>query len=160
MTLRTWIWMECKTARFPTCDSEDEREASKDEKEDESVSTNDGVDEGAQASQEQQPYESSSSAASSTTSLQENPSIIETPDAVYSAVPISSELHIIPRSSKGFNWNQDAFLRPHQRQSLGVDEMYSRSEGAAAGSSSSDGSAIPVHEIQLDWKDTDETLPL
>ncbi|KAF9278325.1 hypothetical protein BGZ68_008645 [Mortierella alpina] len=132
-------------------DSEEEGgEASKGEEEDESASNKENTGGSAQASQEEQPYESSSSAASSTASLQEDPSIIETPDAVYSAVPISSELHIIPRSSKGFNWNQDVFLRPHQRQSLGVDEMYTRSEGAAAGGSSSSDSAITVHEIQLD----------
>ncbi|KAF9568096.1 hypothetical protein EC968_003116 [Mortierella alpina] len=142
-------------------DSEEEHvEASRDEEGDGSVSNQENAGDSAQASEEQQSYEYSSSAASSTASLQEDPSIIETPDAVYSAVPISSELHIIPRSSKGFNWNQDVFLKPHQRQSLGVDEMYSRAEGAAAGGSSSGDFAIPVHEIQVDWKESDETLPL
>ncbi|KAF9988716.1 hypothetical protein BGZ75_008740 [Mortierella antarctica] len=131
-------------------DSEEEHEAGSHEDGEEGVSNKENTGDSEQASQEEQPYESSSSAASSSASLQEEPSIIETPDAVYSAVPISSELHIIPRSSKGFNWNQDVFLRPHERQSLGVDEMYSGSEGAAAGGSMSGDSVIPVHEIQLD----------
>ncbi|KAG0202511.1 hypothetical protein BGX28_004999 [Mortierella sp. GBA30] len=116
------------------------------------------TDQSAHANQEKRLYQSSSESNSSTASLQEDPSIIATADAIYSAVPISSELHIIPRSSNGFNWNQDLFLKPHQRRSLGVDELHG-SDGAAAGGSSSGDSAIPVHEIQLDG-DAEGILPM
>ncbi|KAF9152785.1 hypothetical protein BG015_004686 [Linnemannia schmuckeri] len=120
--------------------------------------------------------------------LDEEPSMIVTTDAIYSAVPISSELHIFPHSSKGFNWNQDHFLKPHQRRNLGVDELHSafnasiggivRSESSTSSSStgtssSSTGtsssrsnsntgggmSAIRVHEIHLDQEETDQILP-
>ncbi|KAF9136663.1 hypothetical protein BGX30_010968 [Mortierella sp. GBA39] len=113
--------------------------------------------------------------------LDEDPSMIVTTDAVYSAVPISSELHIFPHSSKGFNWNQDHFLKPHQRRNLGVDELHSafnasiggitRSESSssttssATNSSSSStstsntGGGIRVHEIRLDQEETDQILP-
>ncbi|KAF9132380.1 hypothetical protein BGW39_000249 [Mortierella sp. 14UC] len=112
--------------------------------------------------------------------LDEEPSMISSTDAIYSAVPISSMLHIFPHSSKGFNWNQDLFLKPHQRRSLGVDELHSAFNASAggvisSGSSSSSGSsgrsnssrsdhhggisAIRVHEIRLDQLETDEILP-
>ncbi|OAQ32118.1 hypothetical protein K457DRAFT_135447 [Linnemannia elongata AG-77] len=114
----------------------------------------------------------------------EEPSMIVTTDAIYSAVPISSELHIFPHSSKGFNWNQDHFLKPHQRRNLGVEELHSTfnasiggivrsassssTTSSATNSSSSststsnagDGmSAIRVHEIRLDQEETDQILP-
>ncbi|KAG0305083.1 hypothetical protein BGZ97_001240 [Linnemannia gamsii] len=120
--------------------------------------------------------------------LDEEPSMIVTTDAIYCAVPISSELHIFPHSSKGFNWNQDQFLKPHQRRNLGVDELHSafnasvggivRSESSSSNStisidttssnsnssssSSNTGggmSAIRVHEIRLDQDETDQILP-
>ncbi|KAG9062841.1 hypothetical protein KI688_005147 [Linnemannia hyalina] len=111
--------------------------------------------------------------------LDEDPSMIVTTDAVYSAVPISSELHIFPHSSKGFNWNQDHFLKPHQRRNLGVDELHSafnasiggivrsRSSNSTASSNSSSsststsntGGGIRVHEILLDQEETDQILP-
>ncbi|KAG0376321.1 hypothetical protein BGX24_007905 [Mortierella sp. AD032] len=112
--------------------------------------------------------------------LDEEPSMVSTTDAVYSAVPISSELHIFPHSSKGFNWNQDLFLKPHQRRNLGVDELHSafnNSVGGVASSRSSSSSnsssrsnssgsnhqggmsAVRVHEIRLDQLETDQILP-
>lgn len=112
------------------------------------------------------------------------PSMIVTTDAIYSAVPISSELHIFPHSSKGFNWNQDHFLKPHQRRNLGVEELHSTfnasiggivrsasssSTASSATNSSSSStstsnagggmSAIRVHEIRLDQEETDQILP-
>ncbi|KAF9972322.1 hypothetical protein BGZ65_009887, partial [Modicella reniformis] len=114
---------------------------------------------------------SSSSAASSASSLNTTePSIISIPEAIYSAVPVSSELYIIPHSSKGFKWNEDLFMKPHQRRSLGVDEMY-RSDGSSApggaavagagagASTSSSSSAITVHEIRLDEDESRQILP-
>lgn len=114
----------------------------------------------------------------------EEPSMIVTTDAIYSAVPISSELHIFPHSSKGFNWNQDHFLKPHQRRNLGVEELHSTfnasiggivrsasssSTASSATNSSSSStstsnagggmSAIRVHEIRLDQEETDQILP-
>ncbi|KAF9339007.1 hypothetical protein BGZ91_007301 [Linnemannia elongata] len=114
----------------------------------------------------------------------EEPSMIVTTDAIYSAVPISSELHIFPHSSKGFNWNQDHFLKPHQRRNLGVEELHStfnasiggivRSESSSSTTSSATNSsssstsisnagggmsAIRVHEIRLDQEETDQILP-
>ncbi|KAF9909688.1 hypothetical protein EC991_008167 [Linnemannia zychae] len=111
--------------------------------------------------------------------MDEEPSLISTTDAIYSAVPISSMLHIFPHSSKGFNWNQDLFLKPHQRRNLGVDELHSAANARlggviSSGSSSNSGSgrsnssrsshhegisAIRVHEIRLDQLETDEILP-
>ncbi|KAF8930617.1 hypothetical protein BGZ47_000479 [Haplosporangium gracile] len=113
--------------------------------------------------------------------LNEEPSMIVTADAIYSAVPISSKLHIFPHSSKGFNWNQDHFLKPHQRRNLGVDELHSafntsiggivRSESGTSSSSTGTSSsrsssnneggmsAIRVHEIRLDQDETDQILP-
>ncbi|KAG0276459.1 hypothetical protein BGZ95_007506 [Linnemannia exigua] len=111
--------------------------------------------------------------------LDEEPSMVSTTDAIYSAVPISSELHIFPHSSKGFNWNQDLFLKPHQRRNLGVDELHSAFNASVGGlassgsSSNSDSSsmsnsssshhggmsAVRVHEIRLDQLETDQILP-
>ncbi|KAK3831595.1 MAG: hypothetical protein JOS17DRAFT_743696 [Linnemannia elongata] len=112
------------------------------------------------------------------------PSMIVTTDAIYSAVPMSSELHIFPHSSKGFNWNQDHFLKPHQRRNLGVDELQSAFNASIGGivrsgssssttssttnnsssstSASNTGggmSAIRVHEIRLDQEESDQILP-
>ncbi|KAF9581423.1 hypothetical protein BGW38_001554 [Lunasporangiospora selenospora] len=47
-------------------------------------------------------------------------------ESVYAAVPISSEVYIIPKSSRGFHWNGDLFLKPHQRRSLGVDHIFNQ----------------------------------
>ncbi|KAF9094747.1 hypothetical protein BGX23_001670 [Mortierella sp. AD031] len=109
--------------------------------------------------------------------LDEDPSIISTKDAIYSAVPISSELHIFPHSSNGFNWNQDLFLKPHQRRNLGVDELHSvitasvnanvggapptSSSSSSSSSSNINGgmSAIWVDEIHLTQHDIDQILP-
>lgn len=113
-----------------------------------------------------------------------DPSMIVTKDAIYSAVPISSELHIFPHSSKGFNWNQDLFMKPHQRRNLGVDELHSafnasiggivrsgsssstissttNSSNSSTSASNTGGgmSAIRVHEIRLDQEETDQILP-
>ncbi|KAI8598026.1 hypothetical protein EDD21DRAFT_418151 [Dissophora ornata] len=111
----------------------------------------------AEAGQQQQPYQSES-AASSTTSLNGQPSIISLPEGVYSAVSVSSELYIIPHSSKGFQWNKDLFMKPHQRRTLGVDDMYSADSGSGSnGDSNNDGRTqepgVFVHEIRLDEDD-------
>ncbi|KAG0241384.1 hypothetical protein B0O80DRAFT_499272 [Mortierella sp. GBAus27b] len=122
------------------------------------------------------PSSSSSSPSSSTSSLQPQPSIISIPEAVYTAVPVSSELYIIPHSSKGFRWNDDLFMKAQQRQTLGVDEMY-QAEGdsslAPNGPESSNGgpngvsrggaypydSVVSIHEIRLDEDESKQILP-
>ncbi|KAF9113918.1 hypothetical protein BGX27_000517 [Mortierella sp. AM989] len=104
-------------------------------------------------SEEQESQEQSSSAASS---LPTEPSIITMSDAIYSAVPVSSELHIIPHSSKGFNWNEDLFLKPHQRRSLGVDDMYNTDESSSEGGHDR---TVTVHEICLDDEESRQILP-
>lgn len=52
-------------------------------------------------------------------------SIISSDGSVYAAVPMSSELYIIPKTSRGFHWNGDLFLKPYQRRNLGIDHLYS-----------------------------------
>ncbi|KAG0326495.1 hypothetical protein BG000_001368, partial [Podila horticola] len=52
-------------------------------------------------------------------------SIVSSDGSVYAAVPMSSELYIIPKTSRGFQWNGDLFLKPYQRRSLGIDHLYS-----------------------------------
>ncbi|KAF9208473.1 hypothetical protein BGZ59_010641 [Podila verticillata] len=52
-------------------------------------------------------------------------SIISSDGSVYTAVPMSSELYIIPKTSRGFHWNGDLFLKPYQRRNLGIDHLYS-----------------------------------
>ncbi|KAG0325006.1 hypothetical protein BGZ99_001161 [Dissophora globulifera] len=111
-----------------------------------------------QQQQQQQQVYRSESAASSTMSLQGEPSIISIPEAVYSAVPVSSEVYIIPHSSQGFNWNEDLFMKPNQRATLGVDEMYESSDDHAGNGSSSAG--ISVHEIRMNEDDSRQILPL
>ncbi|KAG0371314.1 hypothetical protein BC939DRAFT_478693 [Gamsiella multidivaricata] len=67
------------------------------------------------------PWSYSSSYSASNLSMS---SLIQSKESVYAAVPVSSELYIIPKSSSGFYWNGDLFLKPHQRRSLGVDHMF------------------------------------
>ncbi|KAF9976179.1 hypothetical protein BGZ73_009033 [Actinomortierella ambigua] len=73
---------------------------------------------------------SSSSLSSSSSSSSSEPTfplqgVIAFNEAVYTAVHYSSELYIIPRASRGFCWNEDLFLKPYQRRSLGlVDHLY------------------------------------
>ncbi|KAK3836160.1 MAG: hypothetical protein J3R72DRAFT_451007 [Linnemannia gamsii] len=104
-------------------------------------------------------------------------SIIHSKESVYAAVPVSSELYIIPKSSRGFHWNGDLFLKPHQRRSLGVDHMFSSpstnqhadsSSGGGAGPSSgqhqnqhvhNQDSSVMVHEIHLEEHEIDGILP-
>ncbi|KAG0274138.1 hypothetical protein BGZ95_010063 [Linnemannia exigua] len=104
-------------------------------------------------------------------------SIIHSKESVYAAVPVSSELYIIPKSSRGFHWNGDLFLKPHQRRSLGVDHMFSssstnqhtnNSSGGGAGPSSgqhqnqhvhNQDSSVVVHEIRLEEHEIDGILP-
>ncbi|KAF9365551.1 hypothetical protein BGX34_009589 [Mortierella sp. NVP85] len=106
-------------------------------------------------------------------------SIIHSNESVYAAVPTSSEVYIIPKSSRGFNWNGDLFLKPHQRRSLGVDHMFTMGgqqhgnlgSGNSSGISShmngpqqnqhhhSQDSSIFVHEIRLDDQETAGILP-
>ncbi|KAG0283267.1 hypothetical protein BGZ98_006406 [Dissophora globulifera] len=108
--------------------------------------------------------------------------LILSKESVYAAVPISSELYIIPKSSRGFHWNGDLFLKPHQRRSLGVDLMFSASSqqyhafqenGHSDGGDShlneaqpnqqhpshSHDSSVTVHEIHLDDQETAGILP-
>ncbi|KAI1315355.1 hypothetical protein EDD11_000914 [Mortierella claussenii] len=108
----------------------------------------------AQPQEENKLYQSES-AASSTTSFHTEPSIIALPGAVYSAVAVSSELHIIPHTSKGFSWNEDLFMKPHQRRNLGVDDMYHSDDS----SSSSSDSGMAIHEIRLDEDESSQILP-
>ncbi|KAF9430568.1 hypothetical protein BGZ94_006056 [Podila epigama] len=126
------------------------------------------------AQQSSNPYSSSNrgSACSSSASLR-LPSIITVQESVYYAVPISTELHIIPHSSLGFHWNEDLFLKPHQRRRLGVDAIQVRTGSTIEGSnnnnnnSSSGGSedgqrhdsAIPVHEVHLCEQEMTNILP-
>ncbi|KAF8979304.1 hypothetical protein BGZ46_005622 [Entomortierella lignicola] len=107
--------------------------------------------------EEQDQGQSSQPQSAATSSFPTEPSIILVPDAVYSAVPVSSELHIIPHASKGFNWNEDLFLKPHQRRSLGVDEMYN-ADGSSTEGDNHD-TAIPVHEIHMDDEESQQILP-
>ncbi|KAF9119860.1 hypothetical protein BGW39_011863 [Mortierella sp. 14UC] len=108
-------------------------------------------------------------------------SIIHSKESVYAAVPVSSELYIIPKSSRGFHWNGDLFLKPHQRRSLGVDHMFSspsanqhilnsNSSGHGGGAGPSGGqlqnqhvhnqdSSVMVHEIRLEEHEIDGILP-
>ncbi|KAF9921559.1 hypothetical protein FBU30_008376 [Linnemannia zychae] len=104
-------------------------------------------------------------------------SIIHSKESVYAAVPVSSELYIIPKSSCGFHWNGDLFLKPHQRRSLGIDHMFSSSSASqqsnrgdygGAGPSNSQhqnqhihnqDSYVMVHEIHLDEHEIDGILP-
>ncbi|GJJ76264.1 hypothetical protein EMPS_08623 [Entomortierella parvispora] len=85
------------------------------------------------------------SSSSSSHPIPREPTILSFDDAVYSAVPVSSELYIIPFCSKGFNWNADLFLKPHQRRNLGLDDLYrtlsTESRISSSGSSSSTTSA-------------------
>ncbi|KAF9907515.1 hypothetical protein BX616_000407 [Lobosporangium transversale] len=109
------------------------------------------------------------------------PSIIQSKESVYAAVPISHELYIIPKSSRGFQWNGDLFLKPYQRRSLGVDHMFSSTnhhyqQQYRDGGNSSGGiahtngqqhnqrhhnqdSSVIVHEIRLDDNETAGILP-
>ncbi|KAF9361617.1 hypothetical protein BGX26_001117 [Mortierella sp. AD094] len=136
-------------------DSEDEKKNNDDSQAQEinaEEETNDNKNNTETEDQEQ--GQESSSAASS---LPSEPSIILMPDAVYSAVPVSSELYIIPHASKGFNWNEDLFLKPHQRRSLGVDDMYS-TDGLSTDGGSHD-TTVTVHEIRLDDEESQQILP-
>ncbi|KAI8363227.1 hypothetical protein B0O80DRAFT_492372 [Mortierella sp. GBAus27b] len=104
-------------------------------------------------------------------------SIIHSKESVYAAVPTSSEVYIIPKFSRGFDWNGDLFLKPHQRRSLGVDHMFTMVGQQQHGSGNSSGmgshmngpqqnhqhqsqdSSIFVHEIRLDDQETAGILP-
>ncbi|KAF9352703.1 hypothetical protein BGX26_009513 [Mortierella sp. AD094] len=130
-------------------------------------------------------FSSTSSSSSSYTTYSSVPtsSLIRSDESVYAAVPISHELYIIPKSSRGFHWNGDLFLKPHQRRSLGVDhifnmadqqqyhQMYNESGNGFDGSShgnglqqnqhrhNQDSSVVMVHEIRLDDQETAGILP-
>jgi hypothetical protein len=108
-------------------------------------------------------------------------SLIHSKESVYAAVPVSSELYIIPKSSRGFHWNGDLFLKPHQRRSLGVDHMFSSPSASTNNSNNSNSSgsggvgpssgqhpnqhvhnqdsSMMVHEIRLDEHEIDGILP-
>ncbi|KAF9125126.1 hypothetical protein BG015_004978 [Linnemannia schmuckeri] len=109
-------------------------------------------------------------------------SLIHSKESVYAAVPVSSELYIIPKSSRGFHWNGDLFLKPHQRRSLGVDHMFSSpsaNQHTNYSNNSNSGyeeaglsiglhqnqhvhnqdSFVMVHEIRLDEHEIDGILP-
>ncbi|KAF8937289.1 hypothetical protein BGZ58_002974 [Dissophora ornata] len=113
--------------------------------------------------------------------------LILSKESVYAAVPTSSELYIIPKSSRGFHWNGDLFLKPHQRRSLGVDLIFSSASaqqhhafhenGNSGGNDSpmngqqqnqhqhhhhhhhSHDTSVAVHEIHLDDQETAGILP-
>ncbi|KAG0054790.1 hypothetical protein BGZ89_002556 [Linnemannia elongata] len=128
------------------------------------------------------PYSTSSAYSYSAPTLSMS-SLIHSKESVYAAVPVSSELYIIPKSSRGFHWNGDLFLKPHQRRSLGVDHMFSTSSAhqhtnnsfndsssgyGGAGPSSgqhqsqhvhNQDSSVMVHEIRLDEHEIDGILP-
>ncbi|KAI1316130.1 hypothetical protein EDD11_010444 [Mortierella claussenii] len=105
-------------------------------------------------------------------------SLIQSNECVYAAVPVSHELYIIPKSSRGFHWNGDLFLKPHQRRSLGVDQMFSMADqqqyseiGDSGGGDihvngqqhnqhrHNQDSSVIVHEIWLDDQETAGILP-
>ncbi|KAF9431385.1 hypothetical protein BGZ76_000372 [Entomortierella beljakovae] len=110
-------------------------------------------------------------------------SLIRSDESVYAAVPISHELYIIPKSSRGFHWNGDLFLKPHQRRSLGVDHIFNMADqqqynhprnengngydGSNHGNGlqqnqhrlGQDSSVVQVHEILLDDQETACILP-
>ncbi|KAF9107878.1 hypothetical protein BGX27_008556 [Mortierella sp. AM989] len=126
---------------------------------------------------------SSSSSSYSTHSSVPTSSLIRSDESVYAAVPISHELYIIPKSSRGFHWNGDLFLKPHQRRSLGVDHMFNMADqqqyhqlqnesgngfdGSGHGNEmqqtqrrhNQDSSVVVVHEIHLDDQETAGILP-
>ncbi|KAF8929827.1 hypothetical protein BGZ58_008667 [Dissophora ornata] len=65
---------------------------------------------------------------------------------------------------KGFQWNKDLFMKPHQRRTLGVDDMYSADSGSGSnGDSNNDGRTqepgVFVHEIRLDEDESSQILP-
>ncbi|KAF9310591.1 hypothetical protein BG003_008356 [Podila horticola] len=111
------------------------------------------------------PYTSSSSSACSSSASLRLPCIITLHESIYYAVPISSELHIIPHCSRGFHWNEDLFLKPHQRRRLGVDAMQAKANNNGVEPRSSEeglhphDSAIVVHEVHLCEQDILGILP-
>ncbi|KAG0029378.1 hypothetical protein BGZ81_003860 [Podila clonocystis] len=111
------------------------------------------------------PYTSSSSSACSSSASLRLPSIITVHESIYYAVPISSELHIIPHCSRGFHWNEDLFLKPHQRRRLGVDAMQAKANHNGIDPRNSEeslqphDSAIVVHEVHLCEQDILGILP-
>ncbi|KAG0042399.1 vesicle coat component [Gryganskiella cystojenkinii] len=119
----------------------------------------------------------SSSSVSSMTSMyshpvnRPSPSLIHLDGSVYAAVPISSEVHIIPKSSRDFQWNGDLFLKPHQRRSLGIDHLFTSGintnnsnrnsiishfhpEPRSHSQEASFDASVTVHEIRLDDHET------
>ncbi|KAG0004524.1 hypothetical protein BGZ79_008971 [Entomortierella chlamydospora] len=145
------------------CEDEGSDNESGSDSEDEKKNNDDGqaqetkVEEGTNDSTETEDQDQSQESSSAASSLPTEPSIIHMPDAVYSAVPVSSELYIIPHASKGFNWNEDLFLKPHQRRNLGVDDMYG-TDGRSTEEGSHD-TAVTVHEIRLDDEESQQILP-
>ncbi|KAG0349408.1 hypothetical protein BG004_006437 [Podila humilis] len=149
----------------------DEQDVGDDEEEvDEDVE--DDHDDNQEGDHEKHPYTSSSSSACSSSASLRLPSIIALDESIYYAVFNQSELHIIPYSSPGFHWNEDLFLKPHQRRRLGLDAMknkapQSTSSGTSSGTSPDDGqgaqhaqdSAIIVHEVHLCEQDISGILP-
>ncbi|KAF9560936.1 hypothetical protein EC968_005964 [Mortierella alpina] len=138
------------------------------------------------------PWSSSSPSTSSSYSTPTclmTTSLIQSKESVYAAVPISSELYIIPKSSRGFQWNGDLFLKPHQRRNLGADHFlnspghlsrqtthyssdgYSGYNGNSGGSAAhangqqrnqhhhNQDSSVSVHEIRLDDQEGSGILP-
>ncbi|KAG0263337.1 hypothetical protein BG011_008966 [Mortierella polycephala] len=126
---------------------------------DDDDNNNEGKKDGKKVADQGEQVHQSSSASSSTTPLREGPSVISTPEAVYTAVPVSSELHIIPHSSNGFNWNQDLFLKPHQRHDLGMDDLHNSGAGGSSSNEAPRDSAIAVHDIRLGEDETEKILP-
>ncbi|GJJ78614.1 hypothetical protein EMPS_10973 [Entomortierella parvispora] len=110
----------------------------------------------------------SSSSIFTTQSARQSPGLIHMDGSVYAAVPISSEVHIIPKSSRDFQWNGDLFLKPHQRRSLGIDHLFTsgnnvshdgHSEQRSDHSQLASDTTVMVHEIRLDDHETAGILP-
>jgi len=118
-----------------------------------------------------------SSPASSSTTLSQvtrpTSGLIHLDGSVYAAVPISSEVHIIPKSSRDFQWNGDLFLKPHQRRSLGIDHLFTSGGDRESGELGNGYSlhranhvhqaaldaSVMVHEIRLDDEESACILP-
>ena len=112
------------------------------------------------------PWSFSSSGSTFTT---QSARLIHMDGSVYAAVPISSEVHIIPKCSRDFQWNGDLFLKPHQRRSLGIDHLFTSGnnvshdgghpEQRSGHSQQALDANVMVHEIRLDDLETAGILP-
>ncbi|KFH67676.1 hypothetical protein MVEG_06408 [Podila verticillata NRRL 6337] len=139
-------------------DNDEQEELEQDDMDEDPIEDDDNVEQ-----EPGHPYTSFSSSACSSSASLRLPSIITVHESIYYAVPISSELHIIPHCSRGFHWNEDLFLKPHQRRRLGVDAMQAKANTVDPRSSEEGlqphDSAIIVHEVHLCEQDSLGILP-